>query len=195
MTSPGPGAPDITGLLLAWNAGDPEALNRLLPAVYRELNRLARRELLRERAGHTLEPAALIHELYLDLVDQRRAQWQNRAHFFGVAARLMRRILVDHARARNALKRGGGGAGTVQIETANDVADAAGGPSQVDLVGLDQALERLSARSPEQGRIVEMRFFGGLTVEETAHVLGRSPRTVKREWRLARAWLFRELRT
>lgn len=193
MTSPG--APDITGLLLAWNAGDPETLNRLLPAVYLELKRLARRELLRERAGHSLEPAALIHELYLDLVDQRRAHWENRAHFFGVAARLMRRILVDHARARSALKRGGGGAGVVQIEAADDVADAAPGPGRVDLVGLDQALERLSARSPEQGRIVEMRFFGGLTVEETAHVLGRSPRTVKREWRLARAWLFRELRT
>lgn len=192
MTSPG--ARDITGLLLAWNGGDPDALNRLLPAVYQELNRLARRELLRERAGHTLEPAALIHELYLDLVDQRRAQWENRAHFFGVAARLMRRILVDHARARHALKRGGGG-GAVQIEAADDVADEAPGPGRVDLIGLDQALERLSARSPEQARIVEMRFFGGLTVEETAHVLGRSPRTVKREWRLARAWLFRELRT
>ena len=192
MTSPGD--PDITGLLLEWSAGDPEALNRLLPAGYRELNRLARREVLRGRPGHTLEPAALIHELYLDLVDQRQAQWQNRAHFFGVAARLMRRILVDHARARNALKRGGGGAGVVQIEAAGEVADAARGPGRVDLVGLDQALERLSARSPEQGRIVEMRFFGGLTVEETAHVLGRSPRTVKREWRLARAWLFRELR-
>lgn len=187
-------APDITGLLLAWNAGDPEALNRLLPAVYQELSRLARRELLRERAGHTLEPAALIHELYLDLVDQRRAHWENRAHFFGVAARLMRRILVDHARARHALKRGGGGVGAVQIEAVDDVAGKAPGPGQVDLVGLDQALERLSACSPEQGRIVEMRFFGGLTVEETAHVLGRSPRTVKREWRLARAWLFRELR-
>lgn len=190
-----PGAPDITGLLLAWNAGDPEALNRLLPAVYLELKRLARRELLRERAGHSLEPAALIHELYLDLVDQRRAQWQNRAHFFGVAARLMRRILVDHARAKNALKRGGGGAGIVQIEAVDDVAEEAPGPGRVDLVGLDQALERLSVLSPEQGRIVEMRFFGGLTVEETAHVLGRSPRTVKREWRLARAWLFRKLRT
>ncbi len=189
-----PGAPDITGLLLAWNAGDPEALNRLLPAVYQELNRLARRELLRERAGHTLEPAALIHELYLDLVDQRRAHWENRAHFFGVAARLMRRILVDHARAKHALKRGGG-AGIVQIEAADDVAAETPGPGRVDLVGLDQALERLAARSPEQARIVEMRFFGGLTVEETAHVLGRSPRTVKREWRLARAWLFRELKT
>lgn len=191
MTSP---APDITGLLLAWNAGDPEALNRLLPAVYLELKRLARRELLRERAGHSLEPAALIHELYLDLVDQRRAHWENRAHFFGVAARLMRRILVDHARAKHALKRGGGGAGIVQIEAADDVAAETPGPGRVDLVGLDQALERLAARSPEQARIVEMRFFGGLTVEETAHVLGRSPRTVKREWRLARAWLFRELK-
>jgi RNA polymerase sigma factor (TIGR02999 family) len=194
VTRAGPGPQDITGLLLAWSAGDPEALDRLLPAVYTELSRLARRELLRERAGHSLEPAALVHELYLGLVDQRRARWENRAHFFGVAARLMRRILVDHARTRHALKRGGG-AGFVQIDAAEDVADEAPGPGRVDLVALDRALEALSARSPEQGRIVEMRYFAGLTVEETAHVLGRSPRTVKREWRLARAWLFRELRS
>jgi RNA polymerase sigma factor (TIGR02999 family) len=184
------GDPDVTGLLLAWNGGDPEALNRLLPAVYAELRRLAQRELRRERANHSLEPTALIHELYLGLIDQRRTKWENRAHFFGVAARLMRRILVDHARARHALKRGGG-APTVQIDAADDVP----GSTHVDLLELDQALERLAARSPEQGRIVEMRFFAGLTVEETAHVLGRSPRTVKREWRLAKAWLFRELRS
>lgn len=193
MTRAAAGDPDITGLLLAWNGGDPEALNRLLPAVYAELRRLARRELLRERANHSLEPTALIHELYLGLIDQRRTKWENRAHFFAIAAQLMRRILVDHARARHALKRGGG-AGVVQIDAADDAADDAPGPSHVDLLDLDQALERLSARSPEQGRIVEMRFFAGLTVEETAHVLGRSPRTVKREWRLARAFLFREIR-
>jgi RNA polymerase sigma-70 factor, ECF subfamily len=194
VTRAAAGDPDITGLLLAWNGGDPEALNRLLPAVYAELRRLARRELQRERANHSLEPTALIHELYLGLIDQRRTKWESRAHFFAIAAQLMRRILVDHARARNALKRGGG-AGVVQIDAADDAADDTPGPSHVDLLELDQALERLSARSPEQGRIVEMRFFAGLTVEETAHVLGRSPRTVKREWRLARAWLFRELRS
>ena len=168
----------------------PGGSNRLLPAVYAQLHRLAQRELLRERANHSMEPTALIHELYLGLVDQRRAKWENRAQFFGVAAQLMRRILVDHARARNALKRGGGVA-ALQI----DAADDAPGPGHVDLLDLDEALERLSARSPEQGRIVEMRFFAGLTVEETAHVIGRSPRTVKREWRLAKAWLFRELQT
>jgi RNA polymerase sigma factor (TIGR02999 family) len=194
VTRAAAGDPDITGLLLAWNAGDPEALNRLLPVVYTELHRLARRELLHERANHSLEPTALIHELYLGLIDQRRTRWENRAQFFAVAARLMRRILVDHARARHALKRGGG-AGVVQIDAADDAADDPPGPGHVDLLELDQALERLAARSPEQGRIVEMRFFAGLTVEETAHVIGRSPRTVKREWRLARAWLFRELRS
>ena len=194
MTRAAAGEPDITGLLLAWNSGDPEALNRLLPAVYAELHRLAQRELLRERANNSLEPTALIHELYLGLVDQRRTKWENRAQFFGVSAQLMRRILVDHARARDALKRGGGVA-TLQIDAANEEAGDVPGPGHVDLLDLDQALERLSARSPEQGRIVEMRFFAGLTVEETAHVIGRSPRTVKREWRLARAWLFRELRT
>ncbi|MEO8056387.1 MAG: sigma-70 family RNA polymerase sigma factor [Acidobacteriota bacterium] len=188
------GDPDITGLLLALNTGDPEALDHLLSAVYAELHRLARRELLRESANHSLEPTALIHELYLGLVDQQRAKWENRAHFFAVAAHLMRRILVDHARARHALKRGGVG-GVVQIDAARDVADDSPGPDRVDILDLNQALERLSACSPEQGRIVEMRFFAGLNVEETAHVLGRSPRTVKREWRLARAWLFRELRT
>jgi RNA polymerase sigma-70 factor, ECF subfamily len=193
MTRAAAGDPDITALLLAWNSGDPEALNRLLPAVYAELRRLARRELRRERANHSLEPTALIHELYLGLIDQRRTRWESRAHFFAIAAQLMRRILVDHARARHALKRGGG-IGVVQIDAADDTAGDTPGPSHVDLLELDQALERLAARSQEQGRIVEMRFFAGLTVEETAHVLGRSPRTVKREWRLARAWLFRELR-
>lgn len=194
MTRAAAGDPDITALLLAWNSGDPEALNRLLPAVYAELRRLARRELRRERANHSLEPTALIHELYLGLIDQRRTKWENRAHFFAIAAQLMRRILVDHARARHALKRGGG-AGLLPIDAADGASDDPSGPSHVDLLELDQALERLTAQSPEQSRIVEMRFFAGLTVEETAHVLGRSPRTVKREWRLARAWLFRELRS
>lgn len=192
MTGAAGADPDITGLLLDVNAGSPEALNLLLPAVYERLHRLARRALSRE-TEHSLEPTALIHELYLGLVDQRQANWENRAHFFAVAAQLMRRILVDHARARHALKRGGP-RGIVPLDSVRDAADGSSGSDPVDVLELNQALERLSARSPEQGRIVEMRFFAGLSVEETAHVLGRSPRTVKREWRLARAWLFRELR-
>lgn len=185
------GNPDITGLLLELNAGETDALDRLMQAVYTRLHRLARHALARE-TGHSLEPTALIHELYLGLVDQRRANWENRAHFFAVAAQLMRRILVDHARARRALKRGGP-RGVVHLDSARDLAAGLPGRDPVDILELNQALDRLSARSPEQGRIVEMRFFAGLSVEETAHVLGRSPRTVKREWRLARAWLFREL--
>ena len=192
MNPAGAGDPDITGLLLDLNAGRADALDPLMHAVYSRLHHLARRALSRE-ADHSLEPTALIHELYLGLVDQRRANWENRAHFFAVAAQLMRRILVDHARARHALKRGGP-RGIVPLDVTRDAADLSPGPDPVDLLELNQALDRLSARSPDQERIVEMRFFAGLSVEETAHVLGRSPRTVKREWRLARAWLFRELR-
>ena len=186
------GDPDITGLLLDLNAGRKDALDLLMQAVYTRLHRLAQRARLRE-SDHSLEPTALIHELYLGLVDQKRANWENRAHFFAVAAQLMRRILVDHARARHALKRGGP-VGPVRMDSSRDVADDSPGLGPVDLLALNRALERLSTRSEEQARIVEMRFFAGLNVEETAHVLGRSPRTVKREWRLARAWLFRELR-
>ena len=181
--------PDLTALLILWSEGDPEALRELLPRVYEDCRKIAARQLRAERDDHTLDPAALVHEMYLRLVDQRRAQWVNRVQFFGVAAQLMRRILVDHARARRADKRGGS---TVFVSVPAALAE----PNQrtvTDVLAVDEALERLAAIDPDQVRIVELRFFAGLTVEETAAVIGRSPRTVKREWRLARAWLFREL--
>ena len=184
-------APDVTRLLMQWSAGDREALAGLLPLVYSELKRIALRQLQDEHREHTLAPTALVHELYIRLVDQRRARWQNRAHFFGVAAHLMRRILVDHARARRAGKRGGS-ATFISLDSAEPPADSA---AVADVLAIDQALDRLAVRDPDQAHIVELRFFAGLTVEEVAHVLGRSPRTVKREWRLARAWLYRDLRT
>lgn len=180
---------DVTLLLLQWSEGDPDALQRLLPVVYEECRRIAARQLRRERSGHTLSPTALVHELYLRLVDQRRANWRNRAQFFGIAARLMRRVLVDHARARLARKRDGSRV-LVSLDAALDAAEDA---RVTDLLALDEALERLGRQDPEQQRIVELRFFAGLTVEETAHALGRSPRTVMREWQLAKAWLFRSL--
>jgi RNA polymerase sigma factor (TIGR02999 family) len=191
--------PDVTALLQRWSDGDRNALDRLLPMIHTELRRIAARQLGSERAEHTLAPTALVNELYLRLVDQRRATWDNRAHFFGVSAQLMRRILVDYARARETDKRGG----SVTRVSLDDLADD--GPAQhtvegrgdaaaADVLAIDQALERLALIDPDQARIVELRFFAGLTVEETAHVLQRSPRTVKREWRLARAWLYRELR-
>ena len=186
---------DVTALLLRWSAGDADALQRLLPLVYGELRRIASNQLRRERADHTLAPTALVHELYLRLVDQRRASWQNRAHFFGLAAQLMRRILVDHARAHHAEKRGGL-VTRVSLEDAFDDEET-GAPTQppaADVLAIDEALAQLEALDQDQARIVELRFFAGLTVEETAHVLKRSPRTVKREWRLARAWLYRALR-
>ncbi len=181
---------DVTGLLARWSSGDPEALQQLIPLVYAECRRIAAQQLRRERHEHTLDPTALVHELYLRLVDQQRATWENRAHFFGVAAQLMRRILVDHARARQAEKRGGS-AILVSLDAAADTPD----DSRIaDVLAIDEALDRLAARDAEQVRIIELRFFAGLTVEETAHVVGRSPRTIKREWRLAKAWLYRELR-
>lgn len=191
---------DVTALLQRWSDGDRAALDRLLPLIHGELRRIAARQLGGERREHTLAPTALVNELYLRLVDQRRATWDNRAHFFGVAAQLMRRILVDYARAREADKRGG----SVTRVSLDDLADAPPGQHTVDAPGdaaaadvlaVDQALERLTAIDPDQARIIELRFFAGLTVEETAHVLQRSARTVKREWRLARAWLYRELRS
>jgi len=188
------GAPatQVTELLVRWSDGDREALDRLVPLVYDECRRMAARQLARERPGHTLNPTGLVHELYLRLVDQRSASWANRAHFFAIAARLMRRILVDHARARGARKRGGSimliSLGAAGEEAAPDDAAVA------DVLAIDEALERLAAFDPEQVRIVELRFFAGLTVEETAEVLGRSPRTIKREWRVARAWLHQQLR-
>ena len=182
---------DVTQLLVRWSEGDTTALEQLLPSVYRELRRIASRQLRRERADHTLVPTALVHEVYLRLVDQQRVTWQNRAHFFGLTAQLMRRILVDHARARHTEKRGDG-APRVSLDLVAEKADEQTPPE--DVLAVDRALERLAAIDPEQARVVELRFFAGLTVEETAHVVNRSPRTIKREWRLARAWLFRELR-
>jgi RNA polymerase sigma factor (TIGR02999 family) len=180
---------EITGLLLQWSEGDPEALGRLMPLIYAELRRLAEAQLRREHRDHTLDPSALVHELYLRLVDQRRAKWENRNQFFGIAARLMRRILVDYARARHATKRGGS-AVLVSLDAA---AEAPNDPSIEDVLAVDDALQRLAAIDPDQVQIVELRFFAGLSVEETAQVVDRSTRTVKREWRLAKAWLSREL--
>ena len=187
---------DVTGLLLRWSEGDADALQRLLPLVYDELRRIASNQLRRERADHALVPTALVHELYLRLVEQRRTTWQNRAHFFGLAAKLMRRILVDHARAEHAEKRGG----QLTRVSLQDVLDDNPPGTQIaevvdDVLAIDDALKRLAIVDEDQARIVELRFFAGLSVEETAHVLARSPRTVKREWRLAKAWLYRALRS
>jgi RNA polymerase sigma factor (TIGR02999 family) len=187
---------DVTGLLLRWSEGDADALQRLLPLVYDELRRIASNQLRRERADHALVPTALVHELYLRLVEQRRTTWQNRAHFFGLAAKLMRRILVDHARAEHAEKRGG----QLTRVSLQDVLDDNPPGTQIaevvdDVLAIDDALKRLAIIDEDQARIVELRFFAGLSVEETAHVLARSPRTVKREWRLAKAWLYRALRS
>jgi RNA polymerase sigma factor (TIGR02999 family) len=185
MATPGH---DVTGLLQAWGGGDPAALDQLVPIVYDELHRQAQRYLRRENPGHTLQTTALVHEAYLRLVDQREARWQNRAQFFGVAAQAMRRILVDHARRHQAAKRGGS---AVPVPLEEGEVAAAG--SDVDLVALDDALTRLATLDPQQARVVELRYFTGLGIEETAEALGISPATVKREWAMARAWLKREL--
>ena len=179
---------DVTQLLVAWSAGDAAAGEQLLPAVYAELRRQAARAMRREGEEHTLQATALVHEAYLRLVDQRRAAWRNRSHFFGVAAQVMRRILVDHARGRHAAKRGGG----AHRLTLGD-ADAAVPEPAVDVLALHEALERLALLDPDQARLVELRYFGGLSIEETATMLEVSPATVKREWAVARAWLRREL--
>lgn len=178
----------LTGLLRAWSAGDRAALDALVPLVYAELRVQARRHLSKERRNHTLQPTALVHETFLRLQGQRRAHWQNRRQFFAVAAQTMRRVLVDHARARIAAKRGAGRT-LVPLEDAPEPARAPG----VDVLALDQALERLSALDARQAQVVEMRYFGGLSAEETAAALGISIPTVKRDWALARAWLFRAL--
>jgi RNA polymerase sigma factor (TIGR02999 family) len=180
--------PDASALLAEWGCGDRNALDRLLPLVYAELRRIAVRHLRRERAGHTLQPTALVHEVYLRLIDQRRVDWKSRAHFFGVAARVMRRILVDHARRRGAAKRG---EGLTYIPL--DAVPEPAAPTGVPLLALDQALRRLEALDPGLCTIVELRAFGGLTIDEAAHVLDVSPSTAKREWRTAKAWLAREL--
>lgn len=183
----GNGGPDLTGWLQDWSGGDQSALDRLTPVVYDELRRIAARHLRGERAHHTLQPTELAHEAFLRLVRQ-KVTWQNRAHFFGVAAELMRRLLVDHARRKLADKRGAG-AETVSLSIAGDWP----ANQDVDLIALDDCLNALATFDGGQSRIVELRFFGGLTVEETAEVLGVSPATIKREWRLARAWLLRQM--
>ena len=178
----------ITQLLIKWSEGDQGALDELMPLVYDELRRLAQSYLRRERPGHTLQPTALVHEAYLRLIDQQHASWQNRTHFFGIAAQMMRRILVDHARLRQAGKRGDG-AYQLSLDQAEEVASQ----QAVELLALDVALNELAAFSPAQSRIVELRFFGGLTIAETSTLLGVSHATVEREWSVARAWLRREL--
>jgi RNA polymerase sigma factor (TIGR02999 family) len=182
-------APDLTLLLKRWRQGDQDALERLMPLVYEELRRIARHYLKSERQGHTLESTALVHEAFLRLVDQRNVQWQNRAHFFGIASQMMRRILVDHARKRNAAKRD---AALVRLSVAERLVP--GAEREPDLLALDQAINALAALDPDQSRVVELRYFGGLTIEETAEVMGISPATVKREWTTARLWLKREIR-
>jgi RNA polymerase sigma factor (TIGR02999 family) len=179
---------EITGLLLAWNEGDQEALDRLMPLVHDELHLLAHRYMAGERLGHPLQTTALVNEAYLRLIDSSRVRWQNRAHFFAVSAQLMRRILVDVARARKKLKRGGD-AIQVSLDEAMVISDEPG----ADLVALDDALTTLAAFDERKSKVVELRFFGGLTVEETAEVLKVSVMTVMRDWALAKVWLLREL--
>ena len=187
MTSP-TAREEVTRLLVDWNGANREAASRLLPLVYDELRQLARQYLQRERPDHTLQATGLVHEAYLRLVDQSTTGWQNRAHFLGVAAQVMRRILVDYARSHRAEKRGGD-----WDKLAFDEAFAPSAERSVDLIALDDALKDLLALDPRQSQIVELRFFGGLTNEEVAEVLQVSPRTVKREWRMAKAWLRREI--
>lgn len=179
---------DVTQMLQAWRGGDHGALDELLPLVYDELRKLAASHLRNERPGHTLQPTALANEAYLRLVDQRNVQWQNRAHFFGIAAQMMRRILVDYARSRRAAKRGSDGR-----KVALDEAIGVPAPPPGDVVALDEALKKLATLDPRQSRIVELRYFGGLTIEETAEVVGISPATIKREWSMAKAWLHQEI--
>ena len=192
LPSPHQSPAQVTGLLKAWSRGDRDAAAPLIAAVHDELRRQAARALRKESSSHTLQPTALVNEAYLRLVDQRHVVWQNRAHFFGVAAQQMRRILVDHARARLAAKRGGD---YQRISlSGSDIADASdAGGADLDLLELHEALERLAVLDPDQERLVEMRYFSGMTIDETAEALGISPATVKREWAVARAWLRREL--
>lgn len=183
-----PDKPLVTELLRAWSGGDEAALGTLLPLVEAELRRLARAYMARERVGHTLQTTALVNEAYLRLIDARQVRWQDRAHFLGIAARLMRRVLVDHARARGVQKRGAGG---YQVPLDDNMAVSPA--PDVNLLALDHALEALASVDERKSRVIEMRFFGGMTVEETAEVLHVSPDTVKRDWRLAKLWLLREL--
>jgi RNA polymerase sigma factor (TIGR02999 family) len=180
---------EITELLIDWGQGDQQALDRLMPLVYDELRRLANNYLRREPTGHTLQPTALVNEAYLKLIGQRTVNWQNRAHFFAISAKLMRRILVDHARQRQAAKRGGSAQQRLSITSAETLIQQ----PEIDLLALNEALDELARMDPQQGRIVELKFFGGLSIEETAAVLGISHATVERDWKMARAWLRRQL--
>jgi RNA polymerase sigma factor (TIGR02999 family) len=187
------GGNDITMHLERVSRGETEAVNGLLPTVYDELRAMAHAQLSHERAGHTLQATALVHEAYMKLVGQRDVRWQGRAHFFALASQAMRRILVDHARSAKAQKRGGTNAREARLDLAQ--IDRSAPASGVDLLALDEAMVRLSAQEPEAARVVEMKFFGGATEPEIAAVLGVSDRTVRRHWTYARAWLFRELRS
>ena len=178
----------ITGQLLAWRAGDAAALEALMPAVYQELHRMAERHLRHENVGHTLQPTALVNEAYLRLIDQTQVEWQNRAHFFGVATQMMRRILVDHAKAKHRDKRGGGA-----VKLSLDEALNYGDERAAEIVALDDALSALAAFDERKSRVVELRYFGGLSVEETAQVLEVSSQTVMRDWNMAKAWLYQQL--
>jgi RNA polymerase sigma factor (TIGR02999 family) len=181
-------AHDITALLVDWSNGDQAALDRLTPLVYQELRRMASRQLHRERADHTLQTTALVHEAYLRLVDQRRVNWRNSAHFAALAAQMMRRILIDHARKHRYAKRGGGAA-RVSLEDAPEI----GVSDEPDVLEVDEALNQLAEVEPDLARIVELRYFGGLTSDQIAEVVGVSVPTVTRRWRMARAWLYRYL--
>ncbi len=186
MTTPPPH--NVTQLLIDWSDGDGQALDKLLPLVYDELRQLADRYLRRERSDHTLQATALVHEAYIKLIDQRSVRWQNRAHFFGVAAQAMRRILVDHARAHQSIKRGSGGQ-KISLDENLDIS----GERAADMVALDDALNALAEIDPQKSRLVELRFFGGLSIEETAEVLGVGTATVIRQWRMAKAWLYAQV--
>jgi RNA polymerase sigma-70 factor, ECF subfamily len=181
-------APDVTQLLVQWSKGDKTALDRMTPILYEELRRLARYFLAGERAGHTLQPTALVHEAYIRLVDQRAVDWRNRAQFLGLAASMMRRILINHAEAHNAAKR----EGSAEVVTLSDSLGVFTQPN-LDVLSLNRSLDELTRLDPQQGRVVELRYFGGLSIEETAEVIGVSPATVKREWATARLWLLQHM--
>jgi len=181
----------VTQLLLDWSDGDQEALNQLIPLVYQELKRLARHYMRRERAGHTLQTSALVNEAYIHLVDYKKMRWKDRAHFMAVAAQAMRRVLVDHARTRSSAKRGGAEVRKVSLDEAATLADE----RAAEMIALDDALTSLARLDPRKSQIVELKYFGGLEIEETAEVVKVSPATVKREWNAARLWLLREIKS
>jgi RNA polymerase sigma factor (TIGR02999 family) len=189
MGDSGSGSNEISRLLQAWSDGNGTALDELMPLVYDELHRQAHRYLRRERQSHTLQTTALLHEAYLNLIRQNRISWQNREHFFAISANMMRRILINYANARHRKKRGGE---NEDVELRDSILIATES-KDVDLIALDEALTRLSSIDQQQAQIVELRYFGGLTIEETSEVLGIAPATIKRDWQLTKAWLFREL--